>query len=290
MYPSMQNSENILAASRQVYVITLKGVCMKSLTRLLPLIIAVLFLSSLALAAPTSCPEHFASGQAPDLINQKLTAKTKDLCYSGFALKHSGVTRTPLYAAEHLTRGRLSQARGLKRTGKFHPDSNLSPSERAELHHYARSGFDRGHVAPSGDMSTPESQQECFTLANMVPQEASVNLGIWEGIESAIRDFAKNRGDIYVVTGPIYSGSSIQRIGGAVMVPTQMFKAIYDPKRQEAGAYVVGNSEGAQAQVVTIAELEKISGINVFPVISAKIKDNGMRLPAPKERKRRGGR
>ena len=113
MYPSMQNSENILAASRQVYVITLKGVCMKSLTRLLPLIIAVLFLSSLALAAPTSCPEHFASGQAPDLINQKLAAKTKDLCYSEFALKHSGVTRTPLYAAEHLTRERLTQAKGL---------------------------------------------------------------------------------------------------------------------------------------------------------------------------------
>jgi endonuclease G len=196
---------------------------MKPHTRLLPLIVALCFVSSLAFAAPTSCPEHFASGQAPDLINQKLTAKTKDLCYSGFALKHSGVTRTPLYAAEHLTRERLSQAKGLKRTGKFHPDPNLPASERAELNHYARSGFDRGHVAPSGDMSTPESQQECFTLANMVPQESSVNRGVWEGIESATRE---NRGDIYVVTGPIYSGSSIQRIGGAVMVPTKMFKAI----------------------------------------------------------------
>jgi len=74
------------------------------------------------------------------------------------------------------------------------------------------------------------------------------------------------------------------------MVPTQMFKAIHDPKRQEAGAYVVGNSDGAQAQVVTIAELEKISGITVFPSISNKVKGAGMRLPAPKEHKRRGGR
>ena len=139
-------------------------------------------------------------------------------------------------------------------------------------------------------MATPESQQECFTLANMVPQESSVNRGVWEGIESAIRDYAKNRGDIYVVTGPIYAGSSIQRIGGAVMVPTQMFKAIYYPKGQEAGAYVVGNSEGAQAQIITIAELEKMSGISVFPAISSKIKGSGMRLPSPKERKRRGGR
>jgi endonuclease G, mitochondrial len=193
---------------------------MKSFTHLISLIIAAFVLSSLAFAAPTNCPDHFASGQAPDFINQKLAAKTKELCYSGFALKHSGVTRTPLYAAEHLTRVRLAQAKGLKRSGKFHPDPNLPASERAELHHYARSGFDRGHVAPSGDMATPESQQECFTLANMVPQESSVNRGIWEGIESATRDFAKDRGDIYVVTGPIYSGNSIQRIGGAVMVPT----------------------------------------------------------------------
>ena len=74
------------------------------------------------------------------------------------------------------------------------------------------------------------------------------------------------------------------------MVPTQVFKAIYDPKRYEAGAYRVGNIEGAQAQVITIAELEKLSGISVFPSINGQVKDNGMRLPEPKERKRRGGR
>lgn len=241
-----------------------------------------------AFSAQTSCPEHFANGEAPDLINPKLSAKSKDICYSAFALKHSGITRTPLYAAEHLTRDRLSQAKGLKRNSKFYPDPNLPSSERAELHHYARSGFDRGHVAPSGDMPTPESQQECFTLANMIPQEPSVNRGVWEGIESATRTLAKNRGELYIVTGPIYSGSNIQRIGGAVMVPTQTFKAVYDPKRNEAGAYLVDNAVGATVQIITIAQLEKVSGISVFPSISNQVKSSGMRLPEPKERKRRG--
>lgn len=243
-----------------------------------------------AFAAQTSCPEHFANGQSPDLINQKLAAKTKDVCYSGFALKHSGVTRTPLYSAEHLTRDRLAMAKGIKRTSRFYPDPNIPASERAELRHYARSGYDRGHVAPSGDMFDQQSQQECFSLANMIPQEPSVNRGVWEGVESATRKLTKARGELFVVTGPIYSGSNIQQIGGAVMVPTQVFKAIYDPKRNEAGAYLVGNAEGAQAQVITIAELEKVSGISVFPSISKQVKENGMRLPEPKERKRRGGR
>jgi endonuclease G len=254
------------------------------------LALSILLSTSIALAAQTSCPEHFANGQAPDLINQKLADKTRDVCYSGFALKHSGVTRTPLYSAEHLTRERLAQAKGMRRSSKFFPDPNIPAFERAELRHYARSGYDRGHMAPSADMPSPVSQQECFTLANMVPQEPSMNRGIWEGVESTTRKLAKDRGELFVVTGPIYTGNNIQRIGGAVMVPTQMFKAIYDPKRQEAGAYLVDNREGAQVQIISIADLEKVSGINVFPSISNQVKDNGMRLPEPKERKRRGKR
>lgn len=38
-------------------------------------VVAALAISP-ALASPTACPEHFAEGQAPDLINQKLAAKT----------------------------------------------------------------------------------------------------------------------------------------------------------------------------------------------------------------------
>jgi endonuclease G len=181
-------------------------------------------------------------------------------------------------------------AKGMKRTSKFYPDPNIPSSERAELHHYARSGYDRGHVAPSGDMFDQQSQQECFSLANMIPQEPSVNRGIWEGVESATRKLTIDRGELFVVTGPIYSGSNVQQIGGAVMVPTQVFKAIYDPKRNEAGAYLVGNEKGAQAQIITISKLEKESGIRIFPSISSEVKDNGMRLPEPKERKRRGRR
>lgn len=255
--------------------------------------IAALLLSAcVALAADTSCPEHFASGKAPDIINQKMTAKAREVCYSGYALKHSGITRTPLYSAEHLTRERMLQGKGLKRQSKFFSDTNIPASERAELHHYARSGYDRGHVAPSADMFDIQSQQECFSLANMVPQVPENNRGPWEGIESTIRKMAKDRGDIYVVTGPIYQGD-IQKIGGAVMVPTKLFKAVYDPQRQESGAYLIDNSADAQPEKISVADLEKITGISLFPAVSETTKSRLMRLPEPKsykERKRKGGR
>ena len=72
------------------------------------LLISLLFSISVALADQTSCPEHFTGGQAPNITNPKMTPKTRDICYSGYALKHSGLTRTPLYSAEHLTSSRYS--------------------------------------------------------------------------------------------------------------------------------------------------------------------------------------
>lgn len=261
-------------------------------------LLATLTIISSIIASPvnagqTECPEHFVNGIAPDFINQKLTAKTREICYSGFALKHSGVTRTPIYAAEHLTRERMLQGKGMKRQSKFHPDENIPRSERAELRHYARSGFDRGHVAPSADMFDTQSQFECFTLANMVPQVPENNRGPWEGIESAVRMMAKSKGSIYVVTGPIYHGNNIEQIGGAVMVPTKLFKAVYDPQRKEAGAYLIDNTADAQPEKISIAELEKITGISIFPSVEENVKSRLMRLPEPrsyKERKRKGGR
>ena len=87
---------------------------MKKLFKLLAIFAII---GSLALTppftGPTACPEYFADGQAPDLINQKLSAKTQEVCYSGYAVEHSGVTRTLLYTAEHLTRDRLMQGKGL---------------------------------------------------------------------------------------------------------------------------------------------------------------------------------
>ena len=247
-------------------------------------IIGLLTLSQ-ALAEKSGCPKHFADGQAPDIINQKLSTMTRDVCYSGYAVKHSGVTRTPLYAAEYLTRDRLNLGKGLKRQSQFHPDEHIPASERAELNHYARSGYDRGHVAPSADMFDMQSQQECFSLANMIPQVPENNRGPWEGIESTVRKMVADKGELYVVTGPIFSGSNLKRIGGAVMVPSQLFKAIYDPKKQQSGAFLIDNEANATPQQISITELEKITGINIFPSVSANVKSKVMELSETKMRK-----
>ena len=237
-------------------------------------------------AASTDCPEHFAGGAAPDLVNAKLNQKARALCFQQFAVLHSGITRTPLYSAEHLTRDRVAAAKGLERpdANAFHPDPRLPPDERAELNDYKRSGFDRGHLAPNGDMSFPEAQQESFSLANMLPQVPENNRGVWSEIESAVRHLTNQRGELYVVTGPLFQGVNLQRIGGRVLVPTHVFKAVYDPKRTEAGAYIAPNEPGGAYQRVPLAELESAAGISLFPGLPASAKGRLMDLPEPKAR------
>ena len=55
--------------------------------------------ASLADTAVTRWPAHYLGGVAPDILNPKLAAKARELGFDSFALKHSGITPTPLWAA-----------------------------------------------------------------------------------------------------------------------------------------------------------------------------------------------
>ncbi|WP_431858291.1 DNA/RNA non-specific endonuclease [Azospirillum sp.] len=255
--------------------------------RILAFAAALLAAPAAAFAAPSACPQHFAGGDAPDLLNQRLAAKTRALCYGGYAVLHSGVTRTPLYAAERLTRERIAGADAIQRRGKFHADPNLPRDERAELADYARSGFDRGHMAPAGDMPDFEQQNESFSLANMIPQNPESNRDLWSDIEAVARALARRQGDLYVVSGPVYRGDRIERLNERVLIPTHVFKALYDPVSGQAGAYLVPNAEGDEWTPLSISQLRDLTGIDVFPALPPSVKDVAMPLPDPEPRRRR---
>lgn len=231
-------------------------------------------------ASAQECADKFMNGKAPVLTNEKLSAKTQPLCFTEFAVLHSGVTRTPLWSAEHLTRSQIEAASTMRRENVFHPETRLSPTERAELSDYARSGYDRGHMAPSGDEPDAQSQAESFSLANMVPQNPTLNRGIWEGIESAVRTLAKRDGEVWVVTGPAFRGATVQRLHGRVMVPTDTWKAIYDP-HLGASAYMATNDGSGNIVTMSINHLRDITGIDPFPGLPDDVKSHDKGLPDP---------
>ena len=122
----------------------------------------------------------------------------------------------------------------------------------------------------------------------MIPQAPENNRGIHEGFESAVRKEVKKRGELYVITGPLFQGAKLESLKGRVFIPTGIFKCLYDPSRKEAGCYLEQNAAGTDYSTVTVAEIENQAGINLFPALSSDIKNRQMRLPIAKPRGKRG--
>ncbi|SAL39562.1 DNA/RNA non-specific endonuclease [Caballeronia humi] len=244
------------------------------MTARLKAFVAALFCASSLTAAASDCAQFSPGGQPPVVVNQKMRAATQELCYSDFAVLHSGVTKGPLWSAEHLTAEHVDDAKNNTRTNRFFAERKLPPSESAQLSDYKKSGYDRGHMSPAGDRWSKKGMAESFSLANIVPQNPSNNRRIWSRIEEAVRRLTEESGDAYVVTGPLFSGGELQTIGESrVFVPTQLYKVVYLPARELSFAVVVDNSAPTRDYTVkTVHELETMSGLR-FPGIPESLKD-----------------
>ena len=232
--------------------------------------------------AATGYPQFFPGGQLPALVNPRLAERTTVLCNDAYAVLASGVTHGALWSAEHLTAAGIKAVHGTPCQNTFHPDKRLPPADQARLDDYSRSGFDRGHMTPSGDVPTAQTQQQSFSLANMVPQTAALNRGLWAAIETAVRKPAVRRGELYLVTGPAFVGEQIATIGpDGVLVPSATWKAVYDPRARAAGAYVCANTAAPTCEVAPVAALVRLAGSDPFPALPAGLKETAMTLPAP---------
>jgi len=213
-----------------------------------------------------ACAQVFAYGVVP-AVRDANQLGARALCFDGFAVLHSGTRKTPVYVAEVLNRQRISEARGEARTDVFFADARLPSSEKATLSDYQGSGFDRGHMAPAGDMTNPNGMAQSFSLANIVPQNAENNRKAWADIEKATRKFAaRANGDVYVITGPVFSGQ-VQTIGaGRVWVPTHLFKLVFDASANRAWVHWLENTSAARVgQPISYAELVRRTGVEWLP-------------------------
>jgi endonuclease G len=217
-----------------------------------------------------ACPQFFAGGQPPVV---KPGPSQRALCYDAFAILHSGESKTAVYVAQKLNRAAIADA-DEKRTDKFFADARLRSAERATLADYRASGYDRGHLAPAGQMPTPAAMAQSFSLANMVPQAPQHNQGTWRvSVEDATKKYAgRATGDVYVITGPVYAPSIAQSKGigpGQVRVPTYLFKLVYDEDQHRAWAHWQLNGNATRgSRPISYAELVRRTGIDFLPGVN----------------------
>lgn len=217
-----------------------------------------------------SCRTNFY--QAPPLISEKIAVKTQALCFNGFAVLYSGVTKTPLWSAENLTNARIVTAKGMTRVDNFHEEDRLPTEYRSRLKDYTQTGFDRGHLAPNGDMADSDSQYDSFSLANIAPQNPTNNQKTWVKIESKTRSLAQQYGQVYTVTGVAFLTPDVQKLKDNVLVPSHFFKALYLPKTNQAVAFISPNDDSQQVEKISLSELQTRTGVNAFPAVANAVK------------------
>jgi endonuclease G len=192
------------------------------------------------------------------------------LCRTGFAVGHNPEARTPAWVIERL--GISSINGGIERTDNFRADPDLLLGRRAELEDYVGSGFDRGHMAPAGDLTwSLQAMTESFYLSNIAPQNPSLNRGAWAKLEEEVRKWVLERVDLIVITGPVFGVGSTVIGASPVRVPVAFYKVIFDPFRREAIGFVYPNSPPASSNIADYqVPVEQIEAVTGMTFISAK--------------------
>ena len=162
-----------------------------------------------------------------------------------------------------------------KRSNNFRSDPKII-SGSAKVSDYRKSGYDRGHLAPAGDMKSSQcAMSESFFMSNISPQLPSFNRGGWKKLESLVRFWAKDS-EIHIVTGGILN-KSLSKIGSSgVSVPDYFYKIIFDHDECKMIGFVMPNKKitiELQSYVKTIDEIEELTCIDFFCNLEDYIED-----------------
>lgn len=226
--------------------------------------------TSSAKPQPSGCAEKVSWNDLLPAVRNKNAV----VVHKAYTLEYSEEHEQALWVAYLITAGYVDG--DAARTNDFREDASVK-TKSADLMDYKRSGYSRGHLCPAGDMKwDATAMSETFLLSNMSPQLQEFNDGIWKKCEERVRTWARKYDSLYVVTGPVLK-PGLPTIGhNEVSVPELFYKIVYDPHRQVALAFLVphhGNKKGPKQFVVSIDEVERITGIDFFPALPDDIED-----------------
>ncbi|MEL6778116.1 MAG: DNA/RNA non-specific endonuclease [Cyanobacteria bacterium J06597_16] len=119
-------------------------------------------------------------------------------------------------------------AEWLGRTGRqddFRTDGVLPKGVyQATPGEYRGSGYDRGHMVPSGDRtSNPRDNSLTFLMTNIFPQARENNRGPWRELEEHGRDLVYQQGKSLYVIGGVYGDKGD---AGKVTIPGRVWKVM----------------------------------------------------------------
>ncbi len=138
-----------------------------------------------------------------------------------YSLAYDASIGGPIWVCWHLEEKDL----GDTDRSAFRPNASLQPAMQIRPSDYKGSGFDRGHMCPSGDRTASREDNEAtFQMSNMLPQAPALNQQVWKRLEDHCRRLAEAGNELYIAAGGV--GSLGRIAGGRVNIPAACWKVI----------------------------------------------------------------
>jgi len=216
---------------------------------------------------------------APLRVSEPAPNDIRILQRDEFLIGWSDKLRHPVWCAYHVTREARHEA--TKRPG-FTMDRSVRQAPRPN--DYARSGYDRGHMVPNYAIVTrygEEIQRQTFQMTNIAPQTPALNRGVWRDVEHRIADLWTARyGEIWVIVGALPPIGNCETISGTnIDVPRAYYQIVMAQEGMDVRALAVlfyqdvGWKAWAARHIVTIDELERLTGLDFNPELPSFIQE-----------------
>ncbi len=199
-------------------------------------IVATAYASTTPTPTPTATPTPTPTPTPPSSTNVHLTmgnpsgavtSTTQPTNYlmekAQYALSYHRDNGTPNWVSWHLDSSWLGST---ARQDDFRPDTTLPAGwYQVKATDYSGSGYDRGHMTPSGDRTkTVADNSATFLMTNIIPQAPTNNQQTWANLESYCRTLTTSGNELYIISGG--QGVSGYIANGNVAVPTNTWKVI----------------------------------------------------------------
>ncbi|WP_456088312.1 DNA/RNA non-specific endonuclease [Parabacteroides sp.] len=204
----------------------------------------------------------------------RLKAKRREqvIKHEGYTVSYNSEYRIANWVAYELT-ATEAKSKKTERSNKFVSDPQVKGAT-ATNEDYTRTGYDRGHLAPAGDMKwSAKAMRESFYLSNICPQKPKLNRGIWKDLEEQCRLWALDNGSLLIVTGPVIT-NDMKRLGkNRVAIPKSFYKVIcyHTGEGYKGIGFLFENRDykdnSLKTMAIPIDSVEKVTDIDFFPSI-----------------------
>ncbi len=207
------------------------------------------------LQTPTSV--HLVLGNPSQATTDPRNADNYLMLKPQYALSYNNSKRTANWVSWELQRSWLG---AVDRSNDFRPDDMLPEGwYRVTSSDYLGSGYDRGHMIPSGDRTNSRADNSAtFLMTNILPQAGDNNKGPWADLEVYCRDLVKTGKHLAIVAGGY--GKKQVLVRGNITVPSTVWKVIV--VRDRSGSNLSDISVSTRVIAVWMPNVNGIRGVD----------------------------